>query len=121
MNNALIQTGRTTRTIEKAVQLASAGRAVYVLVSQQSHIKGMEHRIQEVWDYLYAGRGPHGIKVEGPKSGTGFDWDRLRVPGAHPNCEFLLDHDLVERRIEELHDQMADLAKEIGRLYPLTV
>jgi hypothetical protein len=120
MNSALMQTGRTTRMIEKAVQLARAGRAVYVLVSYQNYVEDMEHRIQEVWDRMYPGS-VHGIKVEGPKSGTGFDWKRMRTPGAHPNCEFLLDHDLVEHRIEALHDQMADLAKEIGRLYPLTV
>jgi hypothetical protein len=119
MNDALRQTGRTTRLIEKAVQLAHEGRAVYIHTPERC-VRRTQKQVDETWEKLWPGR-PHGIKVEAPHPHAQFNWWEMRVLGAHPNSVWLVDHYLVERRIQLLQDQMAELAKEIGRIYPLTV
>lgn len=128
MNDALRQTGRTTRMIEKAIQESRAGRAVYVLVPYRHMVIDLQHQVDEAFEKTWPGRA-HGIKVEwlDPKGEgglgalQGFDWRSLRIPSAHPNCVWLLDHSLAEIRIQMLQDQIAELAKRAGQLYPLTV
>lgn len=121
MNDALRQTGRTTRLIEKAVHQASCGFAVYVVVGQSQMIRRLQEQVQEIWDRLWPGRGPHGIKVETLQGLGSFDFREMRTRGAHPNSVFLVEHTLAEARIESLQRQMAALAEEVRRLYPLTV
>lgn len=120
MNEQLRQTGRSTRTVERAVQLASQGRAVYIVTAPPQAVMTMR-QVDELWAH-HGRRGVHGIKVETPESlGEGFNWDTLRIHNAHPNSEFLVDHFIIEKRIVYLQRRMAVIAAEVGKLYPLTV
>lgn len=122
MNEHLRQSGRTGRLVEKAVHQARCGFAVYVLVNERRHIGQVRDRIDEAWLRLM---GPnahgHGIKVETPDMLGNWDWDHMELRGAYPNYVVLLDHFLVELRIEKLQAEIKRLAEQVGRLYPLTV
>lgn len=85
--------GRTTRMLEEAIQLAKEGRAVYVLFSSKNHCDQME-RCPDIEKYKELG-----IKFEHPASlGQGLDLENLRLIGAHPNCILLVDHHLLAMR-----------------------
>jgi hypothetical protein len=121
MNELLRQTGRTTRLMEKAVQLARQGRAVYVVVSSRAEAGIGQRVVNKLWVHLHGPRA-HGIKVETLKDlGDRFDWEQMRVVGSHPNCEFLLDHYVVEQHIEQLRLGIARRVDTIAKLYPHTV
>ncbi len=78
-------TGRTTRLIAKAVELAAQGRAVYVIARQYRDL-------QAVIDATYP---DSGIKCE-PCLPGGWQWSQMRVLGSHPNCVWLIDPFVVE-------------------------
>lgn len=98
------QTGRTTRMLEHAKQLAAQGKAVYVIAANKQHADqlavalGGERMGVDIGD---------GIKVETPESCSNFDWHTMSLRGAHPNCVVLVDHFAIERRfsriLEALH------------------
>lgn len=92
-------TMRTTRMIEQAKLLAAEGRAVYLVFDTFAQAKDCERDNQSCVAL--------GIKFETPETCGGFDFDLMRVRGAHPNCEFLIDHRAIERRyakiLRELH------------------
>lgn len=94
-------TGRTTRMLQEAIKLSEQGRAVYVVAVSHPHAARLQHVLDEM-----AGRANHGIKVETAQA-LGFSWEQLRVPGAHDNCVFLIDHGAIEwqfsRVLAELH------------------
>lgn len=47
--------------------------------------------------------GPNlGIKFETPHSPGNFDWERMRLIGAHPNCVVLVDHHAIEDRFSRV-------------------
>lgn len=98
---SLKRTGRTTRMLQEALQLAEQGRAVYVVAVSHPHAAQLQHAIDEA-----AGRTNHGIKIETAQA-LGFSWAQLRVPGSHANCVFLIDHAAIEwtfsRVLAELH------------------
>lgn len=121
MNDALIQTGRTTRLVERAVCLAGRGRAVYI-ITNDVNVSRLRRQVDETWLRLWGAR-PHGIKVEKvAEFRDRIDWDKLTIRGAHhPNCEWLFDHYVIEMRIVQLHTQIQGCAEEIGKLYPHTV
>lgn len=89
-------TGRTTRMVAEAHRLARLHKAVYVYVSTRADVARVRQMV---------GPGPHGIKVE--VIPPNFDWNNFRVPGAHSNCVFLVDHHGIEisfsRVLKELH------------------
>jgi hypothetical protein len=107
--DAIRQTGRTTRMLRHAVNLARAGKAVYVIAD---NARDMHRLANEIHQFLPK-RLPdgaifnHGIKFETPDTLGAFDWKKLTVPGAHPNCVFLVDHHAIEDRfravLEMLH------------------
>ena len=126
MNEALRATGRTTRLIDRAVQEASTGRAVYFFVAMPSMIKLMEAAIQRAWEAYTGGRKSHGIKVEAMSSWDNkgqWNWEEMEpmYSGAHPNCLWLVDHFAVEGEISRIHHRIEQLAKLAGKLYPHTV
>lgn len=98
----LRKTGRTTRMLQEAISFAKQGRAVYVIAGSADHRNQLEKRISD----LCYGLTNLGIKVEYPAPHN-FDWDYLRLKGAHPNCVVLIDHHTIERRyaaiLHELH------------------
>jgi hypothetical protein len=91
-------TGRTGRMLEKAEELARAGRAVYVICADPVAMERSFGR-EKAWNL--------GIKFESMNSPGNFDVERVRLIGAHPNCVVLVDHYAIERRfgamLEELH------------------
>jgi len=87
------QTGRTTRMVELAEQLAKQGRAVYILCGSVKDASWLQRRIDD--------QSPgFGIKCERvPKV---FDWQSMTIPGAHSDCVFLVEHWAIEQHFEGL-------------------
>lgn len=122
MNESLRQTGRTTRMVEQALELAQRGHAVYLLIPRAMHPHWWR-RICDVWADRNGGLRGHGIQLEAPDSPAfsfDFDWQSLRIRHAHPNTVVLVDHAFVEQRIERLQREIAAAQAEISRLHPLT-
>lgn len=122
MNDELRRTGRTTRMVEEAIKLARCGHAVCILVHEGSYARLLRQKVDDLASRLYPGIA-HGIKVEAFDFHweNNFDWNILRQPSAHPNSRFLLDHALVEKKIEQLQAGVRWRAEMIGKLYPKTV
>lgn len=91
-------TGRTTRLLEHAKKLAREGRAVYVIAGNARDALRLQ---------MLCGEPTLGIKFETPRSPGNFDWEQMRMIGAHPNCVVLVDHHAIEDRfarvLEMLH------------------
>jgi hypothetical protein len=119
MNILLHQSGRTTRKLEEALHAARDSPEVYFLVGDYASVRYTEQRLLGMCSTSGFGRMMGKIRVSTPRLAH-FDWSNMRVPGTSPDCVVLLDHAVVEERILELRDQITDLAKEIGQLYPLT-
>ena len=121
MNEHLKQTGRTTRMLDQAVALAKQGRAVYVVAPSRQHVPQWEDMLL---DALIRGSVPQpsclGIKIEAGVPPQ-FDWDKMRVPGAHPNSVWLLDHFVAEREITHITQKIAYLEMLRMKLYPMTL
>lgn len=96
------QTGRTTRMIKQAVELAKAGKAVYIVAFTLEHKAGIERRMDnEGIDFERLG-----IKVEAQYHLPEFDWKTMTLPGAHPNCVVLVDHATIESRYRHLLEML---------------
>ena len=85
------QTGRTTRMLAEAKELAKAGRAVYIIAATKSDARHMESMAGDEMRDL-------GIKIGAPSSIGNFYWDQMQLLGAHPNCVVLVDHYAIEMR-----------------------
>ena len=85
----LRRTGRTTRMLAEAKELAKAGRAVYILAASEAHARDMEVMAGDEMRDL-------GVKIEVPSSLGNFDWEQMRLWGSHPNCVVLVDHFCIE-------------------------
>ena len=100
-------TGRTTRMIEKAKELALEGRAVYILSANLDEQK----RIRKL-----LGNNDLGISVETSNSISTFRWETMSLLGAHPNCVVLVDHYAVEnvilRRLQGLGPAIRSLISD---------
>ena len=87
--------------IEKAIKEATAGRAVYIVAANLSQVKWLKDLLREM------GGDNLGISVESPTQLRTFEWETMRLRGAHPNCRILVDHYAIESRfnsmLEELH------------------
>ena len=91
----LRRTGRTTRMLAEAKELAKSGRAVYIIAATQAHARDMEVMAGDEMRDL-------GIKIEVPSSLGNFDWEQMRLWGSHPNCVVLVDHHVIESRYASL-------------------
>lgn len=92
MSNALQKlrgTGRTTRMLEHAKKLAREGRAVYVIADNTEDARRLQ---------MHCGEPSLGIKFETPLTLGNFDWEQMRIRGAHPNCVVIVDHHAIEDR-----------------------
>ncbi len=83
------QSVRTTRMLAEAIELARAGRAVYVVGASRSHIRRLE--IQAGSEALELG-----IKFETPSRLRNFDLRTMHLAWAHPKCTVLVDHHAIE-------------------------
>lgn len=124
---ALRQTGRTTRLVEKACREALIGRAVYILALDVRQVKYIQHQVEGTWARMHGAEGRrHGIKVESMMDWEGhrqWDWNDM-LPmhrDYHPNCLFLVDHAAVEFRLDQVQADIKYLAKLAGTLFPHTV
>ncbi len=81
--------------IEAAKREADAGRAVYVVMATRDQADQMQRQI----DYP-------GINFEWPSSTGNFDWDTMRLLGAHPNCVVLVDHFAIETRFKSVLEML---------------
>lgn len=82
-------TGRTTRMLKHAKQLAAEGRAVYIVVDNSRE----RNRL-----FLELGKDNKGIDIETPETLGNLDWQTMTLRGAHPNCIVLADHHAIEDR-----------------------
>ena len=85
-------TGRTTRMLGAAMEALAAGRAIYVIMDEDS-----TRRYKK--DQRYAG-----LRFETWASmSTSIDAEHLRMrTGAHPNCVLFVDHYAIEQRFGAL-------------------
>lgn len=111
MNAHLRQTGRTERMIANALSLNARGRAVYIFTDSQRGVA----RLREIL------RPEHNaIKVEViPQH---FDWEWMRPQGSnpHPNYVFLVEHQVIERELGKLDEEILRLQQLSRQLYHLT-
>lgn len=126
MNTELRQTGRTTRMLEQAIQLALSMKSVYVLMHTGAEVIKAQKQIDHMWQ-MHGRRGAHGIKVEVYSDGwkEQFNWEEFKARGAHHTVEILIDHFLIERELtarrEALRRHMDDFALLNMKLYPKTL
>jgi hypothetical protein len=81
--------------LAEAKELAKAGRAVYIIAASKADARDMEFMAGDEMRDL-------GIKIECPASLITFDWERMRLRVAHPNCVVLVDHYAIESRYASL-------------------
>jgi hypothetical protein len=91
------RTGRTTRMLEEAIRLSSKGHAVYVMGRDPRHAEELQLALEDLNPPEY-----HGIKFETVESLPHFDWRRMCLARAHPNCRVLVDHWVIESRYAAL-------------------
>lgn len=92
------KTGRTTRMIAHARELAKQQKAVYIVAANEQHADTMRKQL---------GYEPHGIKVETEGSLNNLDWKTMTLRGAHPNCAILVDHYTIESRFGRMLEMLA--------------
>lgn len=93
------RTGRTTRMLEHAAELARQGRAVYVVFNMPAG-PALREKYPDISFETQASLGPS------------LDLEHLRLRGAHPNCVLLVDHYVIERRFGRLFEMMT--AYDVG-------
>lgn len=101
-----IQTGRTTRMMQHAIEQAESGRAVYVVFSTMEEISLIK-RDQRWRDKVGL------LKLETPDS-MRLDWGVLRGPGMHINCVVLVDHHVIERKFGLMLEMLNKFDKNEG-------
>ncbi len=88
--------GKTSRMVDLAIKLSKEGRAVYIIAPYSSHARNIKTMIE-----MKTKDDNHGIKIEvGPP--RNFDWEEMRLRGAHPNCRVLVDHHAIERQFPRM-------------------
>lgn len=94
------RTGRTTRMLEEAARLDAKGRAVYVVTADEAQRRRLAAEFEQE-------HGVTGVKFETEASlGAAWDWKRLRIRGAHPNCVVLVDHHAIEQHFGAMLDML---------------
>jgi len=125
MNLQLRQTGRTTRMIERAVEYhANTKHLVIILMPTQQHAKLSQQDVYKTWHRLTGRPDFPNIRVDYfSDDWTGkVDWKTLRLIGKeYDNVLLLLDHMVVERRIEHIQGTLNSLIQQVKDLYKYTV
>jgi hypothetical protein len=91
-------TGRTTRMMEAAIEAASMGRAVYVIVDSKEQGYALTRQYPNTLNL--------GIKFETFASLLNFDPVTMTLKGAHPHCVVFADHFAIEARYSKLMDEL---------------
>lgn len=102
------RSGRTSRLIEHAKELASKGRAVYVVAHNADHAELLRQKMGTV---SLGFKNGSGIRVE-PCDSVNFEWSTLSIIGAHPKCAFLVDHYTIEQRFAHVLEMLNQYNKE---------
>lgn len=99
---ALRRTGRTTRMLERAVELAKKGKRVCVVV--KSHDKNsIKSQLQDMW----AACMPYGHgSISVTTADESFDWNTMRVVGSSFEVVHLIDHWVLESRYRQVIDRL---------------
>ena len=95
--------GRTTRMVKHAIQLAEQGRAVYIMVARATAIHAVESIPVDGIPFRDFNRSSGlGLQIETPETLANFNWETLSLRGAHPNCVVLVDHFLIEATFHKM-------------------
>ena len=98
-------TGRTTRMLDKAIELARADRYVIVYAQDENYASIFQRTVQlKLTDDELKRRGGAGKVYCGSKGSisfvsvncSSFDWRTMRQRGAHPSCVTMVDHRAIE-------------------------
>lgn len=85
--------------LEQAKEYARQGRAVYVMADNIADARRLEMQCGATREMR--------IRFETPEANRHFDWENIRMIGAHSNCVVLVDHHAIEDRfarlLHELH------------------
>lgn len=110
MNEHLRQTGRTERMLANAISLCTQGRAVYIYTDSRGVRRLQDQLRNPAWS---------SIKVEVlPED---FNWTIMKPHDrAHPNCVFLVEHQLIELELQKLDERILRLQQLARQLYSLT-
>lgn len=93
------QTGRTTRMLLHAKELAESGKAVYVVAANSLHAKQLDEMAKKLGV-------PQSVKIERNGEAMPLDWRTLRTHGMHDNCEVLVDHFAIESEFDRLLEML---------------
>jgi hypothetical protein len=100
----LRQTGRTTRMLKHAVNLARSGKRVVIIADNRTDANRLS---LELHQFITLEPGEtlqsRGIKVSVPELlGADFDWEDMSVPLADDATVFLVDHHAIEDRYSKM-------------------
>ena len=100
------RSGRTTRMLQHAIELQQQRRAVYVLGWDGAQADTLRDSLQREWLRMGGvGDAPQSIKFESLQRPEYWNLQfmmNLRIPGAWPNCVWLVDHYAIERFFRQL-------------------
>lgn len=118
------QTGRTTRLLQRAIELADYGRAVYILAHDDKYARMLRKQLAEMIELREPSqpRNPNdlkGIQIERVPPDFDFTTMRPHNSNAWPNCIWLIDHVVAEQEADRLTRALISLATEQVRLQQL--
>lgn len=93
--------GRTYRMLKEAFELCQSGRAVYVLCVNAQHAKELKDIYMKRFNRLDSS-----VKFESINDLSNFDYESMRLKGAHPNCVVLVDHYAIEYHFKNLLEML---------------
>lgn len=94
------QTGKTSRMMEKAVELAKNGKFVYVVTHDKNMVDYCKRKISKENMHFLNSLKIQVNSVSECNSGS-IDWDNLRLRG-YPNSCLLLDHYVLEIKFSSI-------------------
>lgn len=115
LNEHLTQTGRTTKLLHRAYELALTGRHVFVMCSTHVHVKHVEEML---------------VRLHGGLSGVSvitlprdFDWETMRPKNVAHSWDtiYLPDHVVAEQEILRLQAKIAHFQLLQMQIYPMTL
>lgn len=123
-NFDFIQTGRSTRMRDKAIDLALKGIPVYIVSLTCQHSQWQSSMVKKTWDRMTQGRPMPKIMFLAFDGEIDRDWDWVNMrprSSRYDDVQFLIDHTVVEMKIARLNEEIKHLATLAGKLYPHTV
>jgi hypothetical protein len=118
MNKHMIQSGRTTRQLRQALDLAAHGVNVRYVVLTRDMARYMRGRIDRINGALDSIEIVPMSEIDTPD--RPFDWDTLRPKDSHPANVYIIDHDVVEKQYQKMQSEVLRLQTLMVQLYPFT-